>query len=310
MLNKLFSALLTSFLGASLLNVSKPILRTTELIKTPAPTVRLLAFGDLMLGRDIERLMQQEGNDYPFRQIFGKSGIEESDYDLMMANLEGPIVTAKKRPDLKPFFAFKPEVVPKLLKNYGFDLLNLANNHTWDHGVAGWESSLRSLHEHGINTIGHPKNMIFDSDILETEIKGIKIAFLGINDTNFKVDWEAFKSKIKELDHRNDFVIINIHWGQEYQNSPNLHQRDKAHGIIDSGADLIIGHHPHVIQAVEWYKGRAIYYSLGNFVFDQYFSDAVQKGLAIAITLKKSGKLNSKEIPIQLTKGQPSKIQS
>ncbi|MDP2691247.1 MAG: CapA family protein [bacterium] len=272
----------------------------------PVLEVRMLAFGDLMLGRDIARLMSEKGEDYPFEVIFGPDGIDVNEFDLVTANLEGPVVKAPKRSDLFPQFAFDPDVVQGLLNKYGFNLLNLANNHTWDQNYWGWESTLGSLHEVGIATLGHPKNL-FEHDLYETEVNGIKLGFIGITDVlkPFPVDWEEAKKKVAELKQRNHFVILMIHWGTEYKTRSNLHQRDKAHGMIDAGVDLIIGHHPHVVQESEMYQGKYIYYSLGNFVFDQYHSEDVQKGLGLDITISLDGTIDVLEIPIELKKGQP-----
>jgi len=277
----------------------------------PVPEVRLLAFGDLMLGRDVARFMEEKGEDYPFLKIFGAEGIDTSAFDLVTANLEGTIYSTQRRYDLFPQFAFDPEMSISVLKRHGFNLLNLANNHSWDHNVWGWESTLNSLHEAGINTVGHPKNS-FDGDVFETEINGLRLGFIGITDViqAFPVDWEKAKKKIKELNERNHFVILMIHWGEEYKTSSSLRQRRKAHGLIDAGVDLIIGHHPHVVQESEVYKGKHIYYSLGNFVFDQYFSEEVQKGLGLDIRLQFGGQIDIEEIPIRIEKGQPSLVMS
>ncbi|MDF2379061.1 MAG: CapA family protein [Candidatus Gracilibacteria bacterium] len=299
------NTLLSVFLGASLLSYSDfPIRDTAEYLVQPIPEVRMLSFGDLMLGRDVERLMKLNGENYPFEVIFDEKGLNPEDYDLMTANLEGPVLKAKKRADLEPFFAFDPEVTPRLLKKWGFDLLGLANNHTWDHGAHGWESTLKELHEVGLMTFGNPKNM-FDHDIHETELNGVKLAFMGLSFIPFDIDWDHAKKVVQNLDTRNDFVILMPHWGIEYQTQSSVFQRDKAHGMIEAGVDLIIGHHPHVIQESEVFMGKHIYYSLGNFVFDQYFSENVQKGLGLDITLIKGGEVLIEEIPFSIKKGQP-----
>lgn len=304
-MNHLLITILTLFLGASLLSfqeISPPPQRPIS--DSPSSDVRILAFGDLMLGRDVERIMGIEGEDYPFLEIFGESGLKQSNYDLITANLEGPIVKAAKRADLLPFFSFNPDIVPPLLKKWGFNLLNVANNHTWDQNLRGWESTLSTLHDQGISTVGHPKNL-FDSDTYEVEIKGMKLGFMGISMIPFEVDWEEAKRVARELDARNDVVILMIHWGTEYKTHSNLIQRDKAHGMIENGIDLIIGHHPHVVQESEVFEGKPIYYSLGNFVFDQYFSEEVQHGLGLDIRIRTDGELSIDELPILIEKGQP-----
>ena len=277
-----------------------------SLLEPPPAEVKMLAFGDLMLDRDVRRFMEEEGSDYPFREIFGPDGLDPFRYDIVTANLEGTIYDAPKRGDLFPQFAFDPAVAPGVLKDFGFNLLNLANNHSWDHGLSGWESTLSALHEVEIKTVGHPKNW-FEHDLLEWTVNDLHLAFIGITDVlkPFPVDWEEAKAKIAELDTRHDFVIVMIHWGQEYQTQSSVHQQTKAHGLVDAGADLIIGHHPHVVQESEWYNGVPIYYSLGNFIFDQYFSTAVQEGLGLDIRLRADGSILIDEIPFEIHKGQP-----
>lgn len=274
-------------------------------LTTPVSEVKMLAFGDLMLARDVRKFMETDAVEYPFREIFGPNGLDPFLYDIVSANLEGVIFETAKRADLFPQFAFDPAVAPQVLKDFGFNLLNLANNHTWDYGLKGWESTLGALHEKDIKTVGHPKNL-FEQDLLEWTLNGIRIGIIGITDVlkPFPVDWREAKKHISELDERNDFTIVMIHWGLEYQTSSSLRQQTKAHGLIDAGADLIIGHHPHVVQESEIYKGVPIYYSLGNFIFDQYFSEAVQEGLGLDITLRSDGEVLIEEIPFQIEKGQ------
>jgi len=284
----------------------QPAQKAVLFMLEPVPEVRMLAFGDLMLDRDVKRYMKEKGEDYPFEKIFGPDGIDTSRYDIVNANLEGPIYPSSIRADLFPQFGFDPDVAPALLKKWGFNLLNLANNHTWDKALKGWEMTLNSLHDVGIATVGHPKND-FDHDTYETEIHGLKIGFIGIADVlkPFPVDWEEAKKKAKELKSRNQFVVMIVHWGKEFQTHSSEHQRDKAHGMIDAGVDLIIGHHPHVVQESEVYNGKTIYYSLGNFVFDQYFSQEAQRGLGLDIFFQFGGKIDVKEIPFVIEKGQP-----
>lgn len=270
----------------------------------PPAEVRILSFGDLMLDRDLKRLMEEQGSDYPFENIFGPEGIDRRPYDLITANLEGPIVTAPKRADLFPQFAFDPEIAPDLLQKWGIGLVSTANNHSWDHNSWGWESTLESLNGVGIAHVGHPKNS-FELDQYETEINGLRLGFMAITDMLFEVDWEKAKSTASELQQRNDFVILMIHWGKEYKTASSFRQQDKAHGMIDAGIDMIIGHHPHVVQEHEYYQGKPIYYSLGNFIFDQYFSEEVQKGLALDIVFQEGGEIFIEEIPFQINKGQP-----
>jgi len=133
------------------------------------------------------------------------------------------------------------------------------------------------------------------------------IAFIGINDTNSPVDVEAVKTLIKKGRAEADKVVMNIHWGNEYYDISNDNQRQLAHEFIDTGADAIIGHHPHVVEEMEIYKNRPIFYSLGNFIFDQYFSKETQQGLGIGLVFKDKG-ISVYVFPLQENNSQVSQM--
>mgnify|MGYP000232600171 CR=1 FL=1 len=125
-----------------------------------------------------------------------------------------------------------------------------------------------------------------DESVLIKEIGNKKVGFIGINDTNYPLDSSKVVGLIKNIENKADHIIVNIHWGQEYELEAHARQKFLAYEMVDAGADVIIGHHPHVIQEVEVYKNKPIFYSLGNFVFDQYFSKETQEGLAVGVVLK------------------------
>jgi gamma-polyglutamate biosynthesis protein CapA len=262
-------------------------------------TVSMLAFGDMMLARDIRTKMDRYGDDYPFEKISSLFG----QYDILTANFEGAI-SSQSSHEIKPHFGFDVEGTASLLKHHGFNLFNLANNHGDDFGLEGIELTHKLLWEQGIDTVGNPSND-FDYDLLEGELNGIRFAFIGINETYKNVDWDFAFSQMKKLKERNDFLITFIHWGDEYETEQNEWQIDRGHTLIDHGADLVIGSHPHVIQGKEFYKKRWIYYSLGNFIFDQYFSEETQEGLALDVSFEKSGQIVVKEKYFDIVAGQP-----
>jgi len=112
------------------------------------------------------------------------------------------------------------------------------------------------------------------------------------------------KEMVEEADLESDLVIVNIHWGVEYEHFFNPYQKEWGRALVDAGADLIIGHHPHVVQGMEIYKGKPIFYSLGNFIFDQYFSEATQEGLALDINYK-DGELTINFLPYKSAQSAP-----
>jgi poly-gamma-glutamate synthesis protein (capsule biosynthesis protein) len=145
-------------------------------------------------------------------------------------------------------------------------MVNIANNHSYDCYSKGFESTKAYLQTAGIDYIG-------DTDVEKSfvvkEIKAKKIAFVGIDRTVSSIPIGKYYELVRRLKSENDFVVVDIHWGTEYSLLETNEQTFVAHGLIDNGADIIFGHHPHVIEPVKAYKGKIIFYSLGNFVFDQ-----------------------------------------
>ena len=238
--------------------------------------------GDIMLDRGVEELINQNNINYPFQNILQfLKGI-----DIVCGNLEGPIVG--ELPDFSPQclkFAFGTEI-SKAVSSAGFNLLSLANNHASDMGIDGFKETKKNLMEYQIPSTGSPfyekyynNNDVFLSD---------DIIFSAFNRIlPFKTKDTEILDTIKELqvNHPEKFMIINMHWGNEYQGHCSSAQRELAHQMIEAGADLIIGHHPHVVQNIENYRDRLIFYSLGNFIFDQYFSEETQEGLAVGLEI-------------------------
>lgn len=269
------------------------------------PPVSIIMTGDIMLGRYIATLRARNGGDFPFTYMpdiiaRAKSDLGVEKIDLIAANLEGPIVE-KQLAYGDMIFRFDPEVAT-LLKKVGFTTLQLANNHTYNQKKAGLTETEDWLKKAGLDYFGLPDE---PSGFLSYEINGQKIGFLGLDDVDYKLDPDQVEAKIKELDPQVDFLIIGVHWGVEYKATASENQIALAHMFIDSGADFVWGTHPHVVENSEVYNGKIIYYSLGNFVFDQYWSKETQKGLVLALKIDK-GEVTVKEIPVNLVnKGEP-----
>ncbi|OHA13388.1 MAG: AmmeMemoRadiSam system protein B [Candidatus Tagabacteria bacterium RIFCSPLOWO2_01_FULL_39_11] len=241
----------------------------------------LLAFGDLMLDRYIRKITDKNGKDYPFQNI--KRFLIGN--DLTLANLEGSFTDFQPKP-LDPdntTFTFNPNLIP-VLKKIGFNIFNLANNHSLDFGKDGLIKSQKYLEDNNIDYFGDPSNK--DRISVIKNIRGIKIGFVGYNEFN-NSDFHKIIEEIKKIKQEASFVVVYTHWGTEYQTNFSETQQEKAHQFIDAGADVILGSHPHVIQPVEVYKNRIIFYSLGNFLFDQTFSQKVRQGLGVGIVFDK-----------------------
>lgn len=278
----------------------EPVIEVIKKVQPkPAEPIRMIAVGDMMLGRFVETLMNRHGEEYPFENI---SNLIDGQ-DIVFGNLEGPIATNHvQTPDFTTNFSFDPTVA-NLLKEQGFSIVSLANNHTLDKGEDVFLQTQKYLEEAGIAYFGNPRN---ESDMYRyaTNIKDRDLVFLGFNEAvnPFFNEQQALETVLTESDEV--FLIVSMHWGTEYMLESNDFQKEFAHKLIENGADLVIGHHPHVTQEVEVYENKMIFYSLGNFIFDQYFSVDVEQGLTFEMTLDKN-LATFKLIPIQSKRSQP-----
>jgi len=272
---------------------------TVEAYNERVKTVLLV--GDIMLDRGVEDLIKQNSIYYPFQKISHfLRGI-----DTVFGNLEGPVVNNPPEfPANSLKYAFNPEVI-KGASWSNFNLFSLANNHTPDMGKEGFEETKEWLKKYGINFVGDPLSV--SSNNLNSSFFRDNITFLAFNRIfPFIVKEEEIIKKIKTVKSLNpdNFLIVSMHWGEEYKliNSPA--QQRLAHKIIETGADLMIGHHPHAVQNIEKYQGKLIFYSLGNFIFDQQFSLETQEGLAVGLEIY-ADRLVCRLFPLQINLSQP-----
>lgn len=286
---------------SSVSTVGKETIETTDKIKPEkqdGDQARILFVGDIMFDRYIRQVAQKKGYDFILENV--KNLLSKS--DLVIGNLEGP-VTESRSVSLGTqlgeknnyIFTFDP-VVTETLKNHNIRLVNLGNNHILNFGKSGFEETKKYLRESKVEYFGSVRE---EKKSKIKEIRGIKIGFLNFNEFSGE-NAENFAKEIKILKDKADFIIIYTHWGKEYVDSPNEETKNLAHSFIDAGADLIIGSHPHVIQGSEKYKSKKIYYSLGNFVFDQYFEKGTDKGLIVEAILKKNGEAEFKEYEVKM----------
>jgi len=192
-------------------------------------------------------------------------------YDLMMVNLENAVTRSLDSMDKEFVFKMKPEYLSQL-SNAGITIVNCANNHSADFGIEG------ILDSAGIRHTGIGRNLSEARKPVVLDVNNIRIGFLGYGGTKKflasrtqpgtapRSQW-LILDDIRRLRPRVDFVVVNLHWGQELETEPDSSQIILAHQIIEGGADLIVGHYPHVLQGIEQYLGRTVAYSLGNFVF-------------------------------------------
>jgi hypothetical protein len=291
----------------------KPI-PTLEIVTTDADKREniVLAFaGDMMLDRGVENSVYKNfSGDYG--ALFQKVQEKLQSYDVLFANLEGPI--SDKGNDIGGLYSFRfePKVMPAL-KKVGFDVLSLANNHTYNWAEPALLDTIDLLSVTDIKYIGAGLNgtEAYQEKILY--IDGVKIAFLSFNEFSAggitssstspgiaMISEEEIIKSVTRAVNNSDLVVVSYHFGEEYMDASNEYQRKYARLAIDSGADLIIGHHPHVIQALEKYKDRYVIYSLGNFIFDQYFSEETMQGGLLEVEVspvsKKIEKVNLRKV--------------
>lgn len=254
-------------------------------VDTTTP-ITIRHFGDMMLGRHVGVLAERNGFDWLFEPMVSSSPGLFSSSDLTIVNLEGPFTKFRIETSKEIAFQFNPDYAP-LVADLGIDLVSLANNHSYDMGAAAFAETQKHLASSSIRYVGEQYAVNSSSLHFET-IASTTIAFVAINDTHPGTDIEAAMNLIETAEETGDLTIVTIHWGAEYQLLSNERQRNLAHQFIDAGADAVIGHHPHVVQELEIYNGAPIAYSLGNLLFDQYFSTDTQQGLGVELTITSS----------------------
>lgn len=251
-----------------------------------AKDIHILFGGDLMLDRSIRSIANKNGYDYILSNL--------TDFfinkDLVVLNLEGPItsnksvsINSKIGSTSNYIFTFEPIVTDTLLRN-NIKLVNIGNNHMLNMGISGLAETKDNLFKNDISYFGNID--MGESYVYKTDIDGIELSFINYNE--FINDGLTTTMDQIEKANETDFIIVYAHWGQEYVKTATMNQVSLAHQFIDAGADLVIGTHPHVIQNSEVYKDKYIYYSLGNFVFDQYFSPDTKKGLLVDMIINTS----------------------
>ena len=273
----------------------------------------MLFVGDIMLSRNIAaQIVKNEDPLYPFLLIASTT----READITFANLENPVSASGTLQG--SIYSFRAEPVGSIngLQYAGFDVVSLANNHIWDYGRVAALDTMRYLRDAGIDYVGFGRNYDEANTPIIRQVGDAKVAFFGYTEFYSKELWadeklglSEFKkdeisrrvAEIKEFG-RADIVVVSLHWGVEYETESNAAQQNIAHQLIDAGADLIIGHHPHVPQEFESYKDGYIVYSLGNFVFDQNFSADTRRGLMFKVTLEGKKMTAAETIEIKFTK--------
>ncbi|MDP3996061.1 MAG: CapA family protein [bacterium] len=276
--------------------------------------IKIILTGDIMLDRGVEYMVKTEGKG-DFRFPFSKIADYLKEADIVFGNLEG--VISDKGIKVGGIYSFRadPEAIEGLT-SAGFNVLSLANNHALDYSREALKDCLVRLDEAGISHVGAGLTEEDAFSPLIKEINGVKIAFLAYanlgsdawraTEDNPGIAWisqndvDKIKQDIKSAKEKSDILIVSLHFGEEYQKTPNQAQIDLSRMAIDAGADLLVGHHPHVVQPNEKYQNGWIFYSLGNFVFDQSFSEETMQSQIIELSIEgsKIKEVNIAEIKI------------
>ena len=250
---------------------------------TPTRRLILMAVGDVMLGRTIGELIEVQGYESPF--IYTAETLKSA--DITLGNLECPI--SERGEAEEKIYAFRaPETAGEALKYAGFDIVSLANNHILDYGPHALEDTLNNLASNDIHPVGAGMDHTSAYQAVLVDINGLRLAFLAFADIapgNYDyLSWEAAVDKagiawahpqriregVQAAKERADLVIVLFHNGYEFVETVSRFQQESAKLAIDSGASLVIGSHPHVLQRIEPYNDGLIVYSMGNFVFDNF----------------------------------------
>lgn len=246
----------------------------------PEPEPSILFVGDIMLDRSVAKHARAQGT----TTLFASVADFLSQADARVGNLEGSITQNPSIAEVDNtilHFTFSPGLAEGVLTPLNFAALSLANNHAYDFGRSGFDATQDHLEAWGIKPFGNPYNARDLSTAIE--VRGRQFCLVGYHSL-YDPSTAEVVAEIQAIKPGCYRTIVFAHWGDEYEPVANAAQVAAGHAFVDAGADLVMGAHPHVVQNVEIYKDKAVFYSLGNFMFDQNFSWATTHGLAVKAT--------------------------
>lgn len=297
-------------------NSKDSIVQETILQEEDEEELVLSFAGDIMFDRSVAGFIKSKGEDYVFQ------GYEKQfkSSDIVFGNLETSLSNSGQ-PNIDKEYSFRssPKLAP-FMKKYNFTAMSIANNHSLDYGRAAFVESMKILKENGISYGGGGHNKKEATDGVIMERKGLNIGFIAFSGVIPNVDWYAGEKRagiigaykvheaevlkaVSELDSKCDVLVVSIHWGKEGATTVRAQESELAHKLVDAGADVIMGHHPHVVQNFELYNDKLILYSLGNFIFTTSYSEISNKTILATAKFDKSGKLKSVEAVPGIIKG-------
>ena len=277
-------------------------------IAQPGSEVRILAVGDVMLSRHVRRIALEHNDPaWPFR----KAASILAAADITFANLESPFLDEGPPPRLNIMVFKAPSEMIAGLALAGIDVVSTANNHSRDYGPKSIPFTVEHLKKNGIEPIG--TGIGFDQAHAGAVLarKGTRFGFLAYAFDQRNGNWPDLDPRVADMDipqmkkdiaalrKRSDVVIVSMHAGTEYSTVVHPIQVAFAHAAIEAGATAVVGHHPHVVQSVEAYRGGVIFYSLGNFVFDQQPKIA-NLGIVAEITFERGALKNYRTLNVEI----------
>lgn len=250
----------------------------------PRDTLHLVAVGDINLGRRLAKEHLQRGDTlYPFQEVADTLRTA----DLLFGNLESPIAPETHRLETAGVVFTAPALAAEALRRVGFTIVSTANNHAWDGGRAAVEETMRRLTAAGVRFVGSGFGRAMAEQPVIVRRRGWRVAFFGVTRawnpapysfySHAGADYIAWGDstwlypaiRALKASGRVDLIVVSVHGGKEYVATPPAYHLSFLRGLVDAGADLVLAHHPHVLQPIEWRHGHPILESLGNFVFVQ-----------------------------------------
>lgn len=266
------------------------------------------AVGDILLAGSGTKAYERHGYEYSFQKVSSelKTG------DLTVGNLEGPLSAAGTEDRQKKYRYRMSTKAASALRGAGFRILTLANNHMMDFGPVALSETLSALDAQGLLYVGAGRNEVAARRMAVAETPGGKVAFLAYSytfPTSFyagpvsagtaRASVAAVRADVAVAAKAARHVVVSFHWGREGASAPAPYQRAAARAAIDAGADVVLGHHPHVLQGVEWYGKGIIFYSLGNFTFGT-LSTVADRSIIARIFLDEAGVTAAEIVPLNV----------
>lgn len=307
----------TSNIEATELTYAENEEETEEPTEDNIDEIKISLAGDVLLDGHIRNYIHKDGYDYPWHYV--KKYFQND--DITIVNLETSITRGGDKWADKQFnFRSDPQNVDAMKRN-GIDVVSLANNHSLDYGYKGLKDTLKYLKEGDINSVGAGVDRQEAMKSVIIQIGNTKVGILGFSRVVPDVGWWATNNRaglvgaydgqlknalktIEELKKEVDIVVVSVHWGKELQEKPREQEITAAKKMIDSGADIIAGHHPHILQGIDIYNGRPIFYSLGNFVFGTK-SELTANTMIAQLIYKDKILENIQIIPLNIVKNRP-----